>query len=707
MKALDRWWRAQARSAGRRPFLEESLLTGRSWRYAVYRLRYVMARALLRTMLHLVEVVLFVNIFSTEAIGPILAVRNLALAFGALWWGALERLRAEVRAEALVGHVMAAKCAVDNWLALAMLIALAQQGLGAAWVVFGPSPFSSFSIFDAYVLACCARLGLDTVSRTYHSGIFALKRVYRPWWSLIVVDVLDVAVVIALWPWVGLWGFSLSMLTVGALRTALSIHFAKRAYATSVLSVRPQRRNLFRGLRAQVWPWSQMLRDGLGNTVAQLDALLIVAMLSGPSDEPGLLLLVAFLHVLSPMLNAAFAWARVFYFDLKRVELWRMPLLQRRLERLLGHVALVIPLPIGLVVALLLVLFWNGRSAELVVSVVAFVAARAWFAVRQVRAFSFGASTYLLRLALLVALVCFLVAEAPKEPTLVLALASAGLALAIVVAGALPTGATNEVPWSAQPWLGLPHWIQQVGAWPGEIRVGILRVAGPRGSIARVARAMRQVLGAGAMTRLDARHIVWFESTAWASRRVLARAGAGCLSELYVTPVCPNGMAALQSGVPVAAWQRTVEASRNLLAEQDPTQRSLEAVSRLQTIVRDGFPQTRLVPLREGILPSRSGVPREARNAVTALLGALRGRLEYRPRGTHTHYTVLASGADPLALGITVEPSEKSRLSSLRQIVTALSIAASIPRVPESIDRQQRGESEVDPKHWIPQDDGS
>jgi hypothetical protein len=68
-------------------------------------------------------------------------------------------------------------------------------------------------------------------------------------------------------------------------------------------------------------------------------------------------------------------------------------------------------------------------------------------------------------------------------------------------------------------------------------------------------------------------------------------------------------------------------------------------------------------------------------------LGALRGRLEYRPRGTHTHYTVLASGAEPLALGITVEPTENSQLSSLRQIVTALSIAASIPRVPESLDR--------------------
>ena len=181
------------------------------------------------------------------------------------------------------------------------------------------------------------------------------------------------------------------------------------------------------------------------------------------------------------------------------------------------------------------------------------------------------------------------------------------------------------------------------------------------------------------MTRLDARHVLWFETEAWASRSHIVRAGAGCLSEVDTSTVHPTGLAALQAGLPVAAWRRNVDERRCLLEAQTPKERAAEAVRRLQNTILTEFPESRLVILRHGALPGRFAPPWDAREAVRALLGALRGRLEYRPRGTRTCYAVLTSGAKPLAVAATGASSMLGSCGALRQLVTTLSVAASVP----------------------------
>lgn len=684
MTPLDRWWRAQAKAVAVRPSLEEALLTKRAWRYVAYRLRYVMGRAVLRSVLHLAEIVLFARVFTTESIGPILVIRNLSLAFGALWWGALEELRSEVRAQTGAGHVNAARCAVDDWLALALVVALAQQAAGLAWVTWGPSPFRSFSVFDAYVIASCARLGLDTVSRTYHSGVFALRRVFRPWWSLLLVDALDVALVIGLWRWLGLWGFSLTLLAVGTLRAILTLHYARHAYQDSPLPVRRQRTSLLRGLFARSWPWSRMLRDGLGNGVAQLDALMIIALVAG-AEGPGVLLLAALLHVLSPLMSAGFAWARVFYFDLKRVELWRLPFLRRRLERLLGQVACWVPLPIGLGSAVLLGLFWRGPAVGLFASVLVFVAVRAWFAARQITAFSFGDGPYLVRLTVYVVVVCGLVAGGPKDPPWVLTLASASLSIALLLSGR-PTAKVLERSGPSQPWLSLPHFLERLAAWPGEIRLALARVDRPRFTLSRAAQALRPVLGPGGMTQLGRNHLLWFETSDWASRSLIVRSAAGCFTQVEVSAVHGTGLAALDAGLPSPIWESKIEAPRALLSGKVRDERCLQAVRYLHEAISSEFPQSTVVPLERGVLPTPNPAGWAAREAVRALLGALRGRIEYRPARARPSYVVLCSGAEPLAIVITPasfnEPSP-----SPKWLVTSLSVAASAPAGPRSSER--------------------
>lgn len=528
MRRLRRFLDREARRAGGRPSLAEALLTAGAGRYAWYRLRWVTARALLRCLLHVLELALVAAYFPLELFGTIVAIRSVAILAGGAWWGALEQLRGEVRRHVRRREHGRATARIHGWLGLAVDVALVELAVAVAYVKLGP--FDTFSVFDAFALACAVRLMLETVARTFHAGVFAVKRVYRPPSSFIGPDVAEVLLLAALGPVLGTWALSAVVLVVGVLRAVLTMHYASRAYRGTRLG--PWRLTAVAGARRGIDSRTLLgaLRHAAANLTAQLDAALVLVLLRIPATGDHAPLAYA-LHLVRPLLGLGFSWSRLFYFDLKRLALRHSAFFRRRFEAFLRRVALGVGIATAVTCLAVVRVFFPVDLPVVLLSLLA--VPRALYAAAQVQAFAYEHYEALWRVTLLVGAGLAIVAATAPPPTAAMLLMMAVLAAAARFSRAgIPTQSPEG---DVAAVTGFLPFLYRLTTVPGRVR---LTVAGltPNLSVprARVLRALAGALPGATISCWGRSSIVFFESTEpFATRPELLGATGGCLRILH------------------------------------------------------------------------------------------------------------------------------------------------------------------------------
>src|SRR5207244_8670437 len=132
-------------------------------------------------------------------------VATTATAFvSSFWWGALEALRGQVRDLHRSGKPHRIERAIGGWLTFALLLSAAALACAIGWSVWRASD-GTFDVTDAFVASLLLRLALDLPVRCYHSGVYALRRVYKPLLATLAPEFLGLATILALWPLIGLW----------------------------------------------------------------------------------------------------------------------------------------------------------------------------------------------------------------------------------------------------------------------------------------------------------------------------------------------------------------------------------------------------------------------------------------------------------------------------------------------------------------------
>jgi hypothetical protein len=362
---IDRLRRRQER----RPRLEESLTGGRFARYALYRLRYVGAARSLALAVHLVELLFLTKAFSAGSLVLALVLQNGAALIGGFWWGALEELRhplRDMRPDAIAAQL------IERWLARARLLAAAVAGVAiAAVIAAGPAP-----LIAAYAAVVIGRLVVDLILRTYYSGVYARRRVYRPLSVIFLVEGLGLVVVLALWPLIGPWSFPIGFAAgVAASRLALWI-YTRRAYR-QIRQVEPHR-----GSAAP--PASRaIILPGLAGIASRAGSLVVMALLfAGPTE----IVLVA--HAIVPLLTTAAGWPFVFYLDVVQLSATGARRLGRQLERsMLRLGAVVAAILVAATIAVLAALFGPG-AVEAAVALAPVLVAQAILAALQLSRFA-------------------------------------------------------------------------------------------------------------------------------------------------------------------------------------------------------------------------------------------------------------------------------------------------------------------------------
>jgi hypothetical protein len=235
---LSTWLERQARREEKIVYLEEALLGNRFWRYSVFRLRFFFARYALASAVHAVNVVLLYRFFPETSFVLVLVAYAAAGLVSNFWWGALEAMRGEVRRlyRSQAPHLIPR--AVGRWLSLSLQLTLVALVCTLAWLgaQLGTGTFGAQHL---YLLAILLGLSLQFFTRAYHSGIYAIRRIYRPLPAILGVELAGVAVALASVPLLGAWALPLGALVGVLVMSLLTLVFTRRAYAFLGLSPAP------------------------------------------------------------------------------------------------------------------------------------------------------------------------------------------------------------------------------------------------------------------------------------------------------------------------------------------------------------------------------------------------------------------------------------------------------------------------------------
>lgn len=550
MIRVHEWLLRKASRLRKRPNLDEALFFGRQTAYALYRLRFLAIRSALRTIVHVLEVMLFALVVWPEFLPYFLVLRSGMAMFSGLYWGWLEKMREQVRESWRARQMTHVRSTIDRWLKLAGLTVVLQFIAMFAVLRFYPTPFSSFSILDAYIIACFIRLGLDTLSRTYHAGVYAIRRIYRPLSSLIAVELVEVAALLALIPWLGPWSFAPVLLLGGLVRAAFTFYFTARAYRQARIPCFRLKLFIRRALPSLSSLWSAA-KWSAANFNLQLDAWLIVALVATDSADRSRLFVATLFHLFRPLIGSVASWARVFYFDFKRLETSSLSFLRERFERFLRRVAWAAAL---IVSALLLVaaplVVGADLSWDLVAMLIPFLLLRSRLALVQVAAFSYGLYRHLFRLGLGVTAGLLLASLPGVDVRVTILLVSAALLATLLwVPKARHSRTTSAQSGRA---LGFYHWLAELNRVKEPVHVWIGRVNRRLTPCGRAVRELALRLPHARFTRFGRDTILWYESApnvARDYRTQLLVSAAGVLRDLTSGKIAENGATALQKAI--------------------------------------------------------------------------------------------------------------------------------------------------------------
>lgn len=549
---VDAWLRRQAAREARIVTLEQALLGDRLWRYGTYRLRFFAVNWLVASAAHAVLALTLLRTLGGTQLTTAVAAHAAVLVAGQFWWGALEAERARVRDLHRAARPHQVPPVIASWVGLGLLAAAVLVVAAVVWTaVRGVGPGA------LYVALMLLRLAVELPVRAYHSGVYAVRRVRIPLAATVGPQLAGLAVLAVPTPYAP----ALAVFVVSVLEAATTLYWTRRLH--HFLGIRLRGMLGPRAARATLRAWREALAAGAATAVMGLDGLVVLALLAGAGSGSAA---VAALFLVLPTVTAGAEWARLLYFDLKRLELRLFANLRRRFERFTAWLAVLLGLAFGAVAATVVTVVVlverpsPGAGTGFVAALVAFFVARSVLARAQIQAFADGAYAAVTTTGSACALGVLGVALLGGDGTVLLAgMAAAALACAAGLGAWHHTGAVRLGPVAALLTL---EWLRALGAVRTPVLVGSAAVVPARGPdrldarsrddaqrwrLAQLAERVAHHLGpAGSAAWIGPDRVVWFERSD--DRRVtgewLQRASGGQVRRVR-TARCPDGEQAL------------------------------------------------------------------------------------------------------------------------------------------------------------------
>jgi hypothetical protein len=387
MNSWDKWRVSVEKKLQRTFYFASSLFEDRLTSYAVYRLKYYFARFLLQIAVYLTEFFLLSYIFSEKLLIKAVFMRLCFMLFTGFWWGALEQLREKVRTYVHGGDKHLVKHALSRWASFSLVISCLYLISSSAllYKMWGQS--SDKNLFALYVFALNFRLAIQISLTTFHSGIYAITRIYRPAWSILCFELTGFVLTLALWPFFHKISFPIATILNSFLVCGIFSYYLNKAYSLIDYMKVSISRNYFLAALKTI-AWKDVLSCGVANALIKCDGIIISGIMYALSKDIINFNNINFYVVLVPFLNALSNWAYLFYFDFKKLEVSSFTMYEKKFKKTVLIMSII--LAVGFwsfyfVVSSFLPYSFNFIAALCLIPIFIF---RSLFAYCQVRAFS-------------------------------------------------------------------------------------------------------------------------------------------------------------------------------------------------------------------------------------------------------------------------------------------------------------------------------
>ncbi|MCP4315274.1 MAG: hypothetical protein GY789_04395 [Hyphomicrobiales bacterium] len=491
MKEIDAWFRKAAKRQGRLVTLYSSLLRNRLMPYFVYRLRYLLVLQLLVLIVHVAEFLILFSHLQHFSVILIFLLRAGTLLVRGGWWGALEVMRERLRGLVGADAMRRSGDEVSSWLVGSLLISSILIVMALAICLLYISRWDASgadAIVYIYALLIAVELAVRLPTVTLHSGIYATRRVYRPFVSMLFPTVVQIAVLAALYAFDPLTALIASIIASTACSIAVTYIYTLRMYRIAGMVPNLRRSVRSFGTFATRLPLGRLALSAGAGLALRVDSLLVLALLGLGSLDGETISLVAghpqwntphvgvFFYLILPTVRGSFEWSVLFYFDLVRLR--NAPPL-----RDLAHMFFLKLLFAAVAVALY---FWLLSVAVAVAAYrdisIVFLAAllplfilRAWLGLLQVRAFANAELAVVCGsvLVLIIGLALVLVGEFADRDDLVQVMVCVVAAGLILLLGHFYAERRRKRP----VLLSLNDWCDQLALADHPVQVGQLRIA--------------------------------------------------------------------------------------------------------------------------------------------------------------------------------------------------------------------------------------
>lgn len=338
MSSLDSWIEKQGRAAERHVGIENALLGNAKTAYVWYRMRFIALRYGLFAIVHVLELLVLIELFQHRGLTGVLLLSSISSLLVHAWWGALESFRESVRESISIGEARHVHLLIGRWLTASRFVSLLAV-LFLLLVAISVSridglPWGQYHWF--MTLAYSVRMALQIYVQSYHSSVFAIRRIFRPFLSFFAVDVIMLGGFCLTWSFFSPSALAIVLLFAAVVQAVVAIHFVRKmsfqlGWAPPVcpkLTLEVLRSTVLR---------SELLQSAFSSALMGIDSLFIIVLFLLDQGQGRLQPLILLFFVASPAFRLSHDWIRVFYFDLKRADVELFPNLKKRFERsLLG-----------------------------------------------------------------------------------------------------------------------------------------------------------------------------------------------------------------------------------------------------------------------------------------------------------------------------------------------------------------------------------
>jgi multidrug resistance efflux pump/ABC-type multidrug transport system fused ATPase/permease subunit len=552
MYPLERWFKLAFARGEQAVFLEDALLSDRFYAYAVFRLRFFMGSSLVTGILHLIGFTILAFIFSGKTLVFALIVNTVSSLVNAWWWGALESMREQIRTMRHKGKTYLIAKIISPWFYLAILCSLFILTLTISWILLDTlRPTQRFELIHLFVFAVGLQLSLSILLRTYHSTVYAIRRIYRPFFSIVGIQLLGLFSTLLAWPVFGVWSYPLMLIPVSLITNILTYIYVSRMYR--VIGFPP-----IRGVFGQMNTNSlhstlnkEFFFAGFSYASLRLDNLIIISLFYGAYNNANEYDLFIFFYLISPFTHASFGWAQLFYFDLKRLDLELLQTLKKKFEKFVWQVSWFMGGFFCVLACIFATLFLQRNLGILYLFLVFFFLFRSHLAFFQIRAFAAQRYSILIIMGIIVMIYVSWISstvssEMEKFAFYVLFL----LPLMFYLA---PRFFSNMNPEANELMRSLPDWLSGLKHLDQQVRVRSVCISrnAKNSQVRQIAETIMHVIPHGSMMTIIGNYrITWYEPKIVSkppSDTMLLHFGAGLIEKVLSIPYTYSGFESLRS----------------------------------------------------------------------------------------------------------------------------------------------------------------